>query len=162
MSTPALPPYLGSWDDLVNALLHDPFLGSGRGGRPHLTHTVASEMLRMGAGGSPVAGPRPEPWSPASAFISLVSLRVVAEQMPEGREAQYLGEFANRAIAELIDDYCGTHPRPWPWPGPPPWVFQIVSELAIAANAMQAGDLREGLMATAGTLAQRGLEVGGV
>jgi hypothetical protein len=127
-----------------------------------MTHALAPAMLRLQSAGTAVAGPSPDPWSPASAFIALTSLRVVADEMPKGRESEYLGEFANRAIAELIDDFCGTHPRPWPWPGPPPWVFQIVSDLAVTANSMQAGALRDGIMETAGTLAQRGLEVGGV
>jgi hypothetical protein len=34
VSTPVLPPYLGSYEDLVNALLHNPFLGGGRGPGP--------------------------------------------------------------------------------------------------------------------------------
>ena len=49
---PWVPPYFGTWEQLVNELLHNPFLGSGRGGYPPCVQT---NILRM-------ADPDPVPW----------------------------------------------------------------------------------------------------
>ena len=44
MSTPYVPPYFGSYEEIVNARLHDPFLGSGRSHRLPQTHIQADEL----------------------------------------------------------------------------------------------------------------------
>ena len=62
------------------------------------------------------------------------------------------------AIAEILDDWCGTPPRkwPWPWPGPPPWVWEIASELSMIANSLSAGSLRDGMLDVAAQVIQKG------
>ena len=40
MNQTQLPPYLGSWEDMVKALLHNPTLGSGGWPAPHGTTAI--------------------------------------------------------------------------------------------------------------------------
>jgi hypothetical protein len=151
VADPLLPPYLGSWQDLVNASLHNPFLGGGRGGHPPLTHL---EELRT----SPVAGPVPDPWLPAASYLlAAISVRDIAARIPNKEVGAQIGGQAERTIEQFLDDYCGTPPRvvPWPWPGPPPWVFQLVSQLALIGNSLQEGSLREGILNVAARALQR-------
>jgi len=154
MSTPWLPPYLGSWQDLVNSLEHDPFLGSDWRRQRVIHSTHAPDALDMRSAGPP----EPIPWSPAVSFLmSAISLKEVASKVPDGRLRSDLGRRADHAISEFIEDYCGTPPRrfPWPWPGPPPWVYSIVSELTMAANTFQEGSLRNEVLSVAGQIAQK-------
>src|SRR5690349_10172848 len=106
MSDPWVPPYFGSWNDLVNALLHNPFLGGGQDGgghgpRPMMAATVAGEgRYRM--------GPQPEPWFASTAtalLMSAINLKLVASQLPEGQGGQ-LGHAADRALSVYIDEFC--------------------------------------------------------
>ena|SRR5437868_2448454 len=156
MSIPWLPPYLGSWQDLINSLLHDPFLGSGRGrGFPY---AVAAPTYDPNPLPWRNAEPNPSPWSPAVSFLmSAISLKEVASKLPDGQLRNDLGKRADHAISTFIEDYCGTPPRriPWPWPGPPPWDYSIVSELAMAAHSFQEGSLRNEVLHVAGQIAQK-------
>jgi hypothetical protein len=158
MSIPWLPPYLGTWQDLINSLLNDPFLGSRRGhGFPY---GVAATDLIDDRWPPPLrkTEPNPSPWSPAvSLLMSAISMKEVAFKLPEGELRNDIGKRADHAISVFIDDYCGTPPRriPWPWPGPPPWVYSIVSELAMAANSFQEGSLRNEVLAVAGQITQK-------
>ena len=156
MSIPWLPPYLGTWQDLINSLLHDPFLGSRRGhGFPY---GVAAPMYEPNPSPWRNAEPSPSPWSPAvSLLMSAISMKEVASKLPDGELRNDIGKRADHAISMFIDDYCGTPPRriPWPWPGPPPWVYSIVSELAMAANSFQEGSLRNEILHVAGQIAQK-------
>ncbi len=49
-----VPPYFGSYERLLQELLHNPFLGSGQG-HPHLAHAEARFK------------PQPDPWHDAQA-----------------------------------------------------------------------------------------------
>src|SRR5215210_1687968 len=101
-------------------------------------------------------GPHPEPWrsSVVGAIISAVSIKEVAQRMREGNLGGQLAERSDRTISEIIDDYC-TPPWRWPWPGPPPWVLGAVEELAIVANSLQEGSMREELLGVAGRMLER-------
>ncbi len=148
---PWLPPYFVSRDDLIRALLHDPFLGSGEGPpRP--------QSLMPGA--RPYAmDPQPVPWCHVvEGFVAAVNVRDLASQVSDDGIRKDMERSANRSVAQLLDDYCGTPPRlwHWPWPGPPPWVFAIASELNAIANTMQEGGLRSGLQEIAGRVAAAG------
>jgi hypothetical protein len=91
-----------------------------------------------------------------SYLLAAVSLRDVATKVA-GEAGQTLAKQAERTIEQFLDDYCGTPPRvyPWPWPGPPPWVFQLISQLNLVANTLQAGSLREGLIEVAARAVER-------
>ncbi|WP_157131075.1 hypothetical protein [Burkholderia savannae] len=155
MSTPWLPPYLGSWDDLVKALLHNPSLG---GGHPHhLRAHLAARASEPPPTPWFAADPEPNPWSPATSFlISAIGLNQVARQMPEGQPRRDLSRSVDVAIADFIDDWCGTRPpgRPWPWPGPNPLTATLVSELGVAAQSFD-GAMREEVLQVAGRIVQK-------
>jgi hypothetical protein len=103
-------------------------------------------------------GPFPQPWrsSVVGAIISAVSVKEVAQRMQEGELGSQLAERFDRVISEIIDDYCTPPWRwPWPWPGPPPWVLGAVEELALVANSLQEGSMREELLGVAGRMMER-------
>jgi hypothetical protein len=138
MANPNLPPYLGSWDELVQALLHNPFLGSGRGPHPHLLQTHLERM-----------GPVPDPWSPASSlFVVAAALKDVVSRLPEGQKSQ-LGTAISQAAADWEDWFCGNGPRPRPH------VIETAGELLAFAGTLEAGALRTGIVREAGTLLEK-------
>jgi hypothetical protein len=103
------------------------------------------------------AGPRPEPWRVAvPQLIEAVQARDLARRL-EGPLQDQTIKSATAAIESVLDDWCGTPPRkwPWPWPGPPPWVWEIASELTVAANSLQPGSLQEGLLEVAAQVGQK-------
>src|SRR5262245_4862126 len=142
MSHPTLPPYLGSWDHLLRALLHDPFLGSGK--KP--VHKAVEAL--MAGPGSVEGDPMPTPWSAADAIASLVrlaGLREAVSALPQERRTRLIGS-VDAAIAAYIDDEICPPPRRWPIPGPHPWPFVVASELAVTANTFAEGALRTTLL----------------
>ncbi|MFT0174272.1 hypothetical protein ACLKMY_35685 [Paraburkholderia mimosarum] len=154
MSTPWLPSYFGSWDEFLNALRHNPFLGGDdpRNRRPHLAMRAEQPVPNPWR----VAGPEPDPWSPPTSFlISVIGLTQVARQMPEGQIRSELSKSAERAIADFVDG-CGTPTpgHPWPWPVPHPWVLTLVSELGIVAQSFD-GAMREDVLQVAGQIVQK-------
>src|SRR5689334_5514841 len=160
-----LPPYFGSWDDLIAALMHNPYLGSGHGppGPRHLMMSGGPGVSAAGPSTDPW-GPSPEPWRHVvQAFVAAVSVRDLASHVADQTVRQQMEASANHTITQLLEDYCGTPPRvwPWPWPGPPPWVIGIASELNAIANTVQEGSLRHGLHEVAGQVAARGFTARG-
>ena len=158
MSNPWLPPYLGSWEQLMAALLHNPFLGGGGGGIPPSTHPEAMMsspgIARLGLPGLGLE-PNPSPWvSAVSSLIAVISLREVASKMPDGQVKIGLSKRVDSAISSFIDD-CGTKHPGWPWPGPPPWAYPIASELAVAANTITEGNVRNEVLQVAGQIIER-------
>jgi hypothetical protein len=143
-----VPPYFGSYEQLVAELLNNPFLGSGRSG---LIPNGRSEELN------------PQPLPPRSPVISylgtLVSMQELSRNIANPAIAKQLAAGAETAFAAFLDDYCGTPPRqiPWPWPGPPPWVIALAAEVVSVANTYQAGAFRDGLLSMAGRIAEKGL-----
>jgi hypothetical protein len=98
-------------------------------------------------------GPFPEPWRiVVGEIVSAVSIKEVAQRMHEGEVGSQLVERYDGVISEVIDDFCGTRWRRWPWPGPPPWVLSAVEELALLANSLQEGSMREELLGVAGRM----------
>jgi hypothetical protein len=91
-------------------------------------------------------------------LLSEVSLKEVAERMPEGDEQIRLRERYARRVPEIIDDFCGTSWRhPIPVPGPRSWGLPAVEQLAAAAHSLQEGSMRDEVLRVAGELAQRAL-----
>src|SRR5215831_13332233 len=95
MSEPWVPPYFGSWEELVDSVLRsiNPPPG-GRGRRP-----PGARLMSYSPGASPwsrfggsVFEPNPEPWEPdphpwlppVSYLVSLLSLKEVIDKIPEG------------------------------------------------------------------------------
>jgi hypothetical protein len=154
MSTPILPSYFGSYEDLVNALLHNPSLGSGR----QSIHRLTADDVELNPQPLPPGPPDPLRNAAVRYLATLVGMKQVAGTIG-GEQGQQVGAAADTAIQAFLDDFCGTPPRriPWPWPGPPSWVLPLASELVSAANA-ESGAFREGLMQVAARVAEMGLQ----
>jgi hypothetical protein len=165
MSTPSLPSYMGSWEELIELLLNNPFLGSGSGILPstRVDPALMSSHGRALPGGA-ASSPIPVPWRSAlSALLGAISLREVANAMPEGYVKSEMNQRVDQTIADVIDDWCGTPPRliPWPWPGPPPWAYPIATSLAAMANTLQEGSMRTELLELAGRVVQKSFGLAG-
>jgi len=156
MGTPLLPPYLGSWNDLMRALLHDPFLGS-----PHRhLHTA---MLQARSASDPMPGwvagdPEPTPWLPAavSHLVRLASLKAAASSLSQASRAHLTSQI-DASIAAYIDEDICPPPRRWPFPGPPPGPLAVASELAMVANSLAEGSLRTDLLRVSGQIVEKAL-----
>jgi hypothetical protein len=136
MRKPVLPPYLGTWDELLQALLHNPFLGSGGGPRPLMQAYENSN-------------PQPQPWSPASAlFVMAAALKDVVSRLPEGQNSQ-LGSAISEAVEDWDDWYCGNGPRPRPH------VVETAGELLAFAGTLEAGSLRANIVRQAGVMLEK-------
>ena len=108
------------------------------------------------------ADPEPAPWRVAvGQLVQAVQARELAGKLPKALQEQTVRS-STAAVAEILDDWCGTPPRkwPWPWPGPPPWVWDIVSELSGIANSLPAGGLRDGLLDAAAQAVQKAMPQG--
>jgi hypothetical protein len=150
MNAPTLPPYLGSWDELVKALLNQPFLGSGQGRIPP---RLGAEMFREGG---PEMGPQPDPWffsTATSLFTSLIAMKQVASHL--GGESRGFERAADQALEDLLDDFCGTPPHI----PPSPWPFAIGVELIAFARALPEGELRNTIIIVGGKVIQRSVGV---
>jgi hypothetical protein len=152
MPEPWVPPYFGSWVELLQYVLHNP-LGP-RGG--HLPTTHAPQAMEINALPQDPVPVHARPWHlVVSALVTAVNAKVLAGTL-KGAAQKQAEEAANSAIAQILDDYCGTPPKavPWPYPGPPPWLIPIATELSAIANMVQAGPLRDGLNNVAGQVIQ--------
>lgn len=114
--------------------------------------------------------PQPLPPRWAYAVAAATELAKRADLMADLGRASGSGGGAARWVAELVDDICGTPPRPWPWPWPwprPNWLIDPVdsADLAVVASVLDAaagqvmdGDLSRGLEDQVGRLAEVALE----
>jgi hypothetical protein len=142
MANPSLPPYLGTWEELVQALLHNPFLGGGRGPHPHALEALKERL-----------GPAPDPWSPtASLLVLAASLRDLASHLPEGQKG--LGAAISQTVADWEDGIC-------PPPRPRPHVIAAAVELLAFADTIEAGSLRTNMVREAGTILEKSFATGG-
>lgn len=160
MTTPWLPLYLGSYDELFKKLLRDPLLASGRLGPPWRATTddapVQLESLRWH---------KPESKQEVIvAFVNAVAAKETAAAMPAGSAKTALDDSAEKSIRALIDDYCGTRPVGPPLPYPVPWIygFEIATALVWVANGFPDSDMRNSLISVAGRLAERTYAAGQV
>ncbi len=139
MSNPSLPPYLGSWEELLRALLHNPFLGSGKTGPPELleaeTRRSGRELVDQSAA--------------VSLFVSGIGLKEVASKLSDAKLRNDISQAADQAIANFEDDYCGTQPHPHPR------ALLTAVELAAFASSLQEGNLRNEVFRVAGEIIQK-------
>src|SRR5262245_48682103 len=166
MSTPWIPLYFGSWREFINSLLHNPFLGAAAPAPPPsdprpTPHPEPHPEARRGAEPVPspwsVSEPVPSPWRIAVAtIVALVGTRQVAHGLPEGRLKENMTADLDQAVSDIIDDWCGTKPRPWPpHTGPQAEIATLVAALGVAAQAFGASGMREDLLRVAGQLVQK-------
>jgi hypothetical protein len=167
MATPTLPPYLGSWDSLLNSLLHNPFLGSSRPQPPrfHTEKATRSESLYNVIHLPP--GIFPPSWvetiRPAVEYaVGLINLQQLARQAKSPESQKILSGFAEQAIADFEDDLCPPYRHfPVGWPPPQPWWLLVAVELISVANASTSAEYRESILQLAGQIAERGLAASG-
>jgi hypothetical protein len=81
----------------------------------------------------------------------LVGMKELAETTGNREFGKKLAASVESALAQFIDDYCGT---PWPLPGGPPWASILAAELVSEANT-QTGSFRSGLMQLAARVAEK-------
>ena len=167
MSTPWVPPYLGSWDDLVKSLLHNPFLGSGT------HHPLLAYFQRPPHIGPPDPGPldvasflnpgvisslNPQPLPPrwlTSIFVTQLAVKDLTSRLPKEQGGEITSNI-EQAIADEIDFVCGNVPHVHgPVPGPNPYPFAIAAELNLVANTMQEGTLRNAVVQLAGQIVNK-------
>jgi hypothetical protein len=148
-----VPPYFGSYEQLVAALLNDPFLGSPHSNNPKHDASAEHELNPQ-----PLP-PSPDPFRNAAVryLAGLVSMQELARATDNEQLRNELNAGAEAGIQAFMDDFCGTPPRriPWNWPGPPPWVSVLAAQVVSAANT-QTGTMREGLLQVAGRIAAAG------
>lgn len=114
-------------------------------------------------------GPQPDPWR-AAMFARLTIDQAVSQyQLAEallGREAAgRASEAARSQIQAFVDEWCGTHPRPWPrpWPWPPvldPKTVQPAELLVAGAQFETAAQLKNPLQETFSAAAAQLIDVG--
>lgn len=155
MSRPWVPPYFGSWQELINSLLHNPYLATAAPAPPPSDPHSPPRAPPRG----PAGGPQPSPLRITHAtLVALVGTGQVARALPEGRLKQEMTAGLDRAVADVIDDWCGTRPRPWPphpGPGPRADTATLVAALGVAAQTFGASGMRDDLLRVAGQLVQK-------
>jgi hypothetical protein len=163
MSHPQLPPYLGSWEELVNALLHNPTLGSGAGGPHRMAQRQSAFTDFPNPDDTSVSHhhpPRPNEFT--SVLLAQLSLRQAAARLPKEQGNDVMARI-DQTVADEIDFICGNGiPILWlnpPGPPPPNWMYSVVvSELVLIANTLQTGGLRSDVERVAGSLLEAGLK----
>jgi hypothetical protein len=102
---------------------------------------------------------RHHPKGAAAFLVSAASTIDAAANMTNPGAAEQIVASAQNAIAQFLDsdDIC----PPWPYPGPPPWLIDLASDLAIIANALQAGSLRTAVLKVAGQVLDRAQTIAG-
>jgi hypothetical protein len=128
---PNLPSYLGTWEELVQALLNNPK-------QPLLLQPLTERK-----------GPQPDPWSPASALLVVAAgLKDIVSRLQEGQKSQ-LGTATIGAADDWEDWYCGNGPRPGPH------VIETAGEMLAFAGTLGAGALRSAIVREAGILLEK-------
>jgi hypothetical protein len=146
---PPAPACFGSWEDLINALMHNPTPGDDRAGD---LAAIQSET----EGRQPEhQEPDPVPWRGAvTDLVRLACLKAAASEMAEGPAQTALLESAERGITTQIKELWRPH-RHRHWPGPPAWVFVIAATLMFAADTVQDGNVQNELHRIASQMVQQ-------
>jgi hypothetical protein len=151
----------------VNPAVWDAIIPHG----PRVAHSAA--VLRFAPGAEVALNPQPLP--PEEALL-VASAQVAHEIASAAINAEAAGNDASRLVAQAIDDWCGTRPRPFPIPWPRPWPFpwppdpephpdwdigasRVIGALSLAsvASRMQEGGARDALAKGAEQLLDAGL-----
>jgi hypothetical protein len=172
MTTPYVPPYFGSWEELVRSLINNPFLGGGTQ-TPHPLLAYMLQQQRPPHIGPPDPGPmdianflrtgitselNPQPLPPrsiTSLFVFQLAVRDLTSRLPKEQGAEMTARL-DEAVSDEIDFVCGNVPHPHPpIPGPSPFAFTVAGELNLIGNTMQEGSLRTSVTQLASQIANR-------
>lgn len=115
---------------------------------PTFSHEVGHLAGAFGRFG--LAALNPQPLPPRFAYVAALGHAAVLRAELIGELSAELGDRAgsaqtrgaSRYLSDLLDDWCGTPPRPfpWPWPGPrPEWAREALGAIdhVILASAFQ-------------------------
>jgi len=140
--TPSFGPGSVIWGQIMQVLLDHPelFPGWPRSSGPGHPHGADLAERKL--------APQPSPAKTASVLLNQLSLKEIALKLPEGSAKSNMLRGIDAAIADELDE-CGTPWPGWHWPGPPPWIYEVVSILGMAANSFQAGYLKQETFAIA-------------
>jgi hypothetical protein len=94
-----------------------------------------------------------------SALLSAVSIHQVADHLTDKGLAQQFNNAASNAIAEEIDDICGTPPHPFPWPHHY-LALEVAAQIATAAAGTNNQHTKTQLGKIATKLSERAREIG--
>ena len=117
------------------------------------------------------AGPHPDPWKGALLARFEIDRMVGLARMVEAVDGNRRQDGIRRQLAEIIDEWCGTPPRPR-WPLPWPFPFSLREDFSIgpidlvmmgvqfhkAAEALRDSPLAEDFSAAANRLTKTGLQ----
>jgi hypothetical protein len=150
-----LPPYLGSEEQLIQELLHNPFLGSSH----NPPHRLMADRAAVRESSQPQSGGGNIAQHVAALLVSAAAAKDTASAVSNKETANQITSSAENAITQVLDDFCETPPRAvsWPHPWPPPWIGEIASQLTVAANSLQAGSLRTSLLQISGRVIETGM-----
>jgi hypothetical protein len=152
MSTPWVPSYFGSWEELVNSLLHNPFLGSGthhpllnyvQQRIPHIPPDPGPLDIASFLNPGIISALNPQPLPPrsiSSILLYQVAVRDLTSRLPKEQGAEVTARL-DQAIADEIDFVCGNGPHP-PIPRPSPYAFAVAAELNLIGATLQEGNIR--------------------
>ena len=158
MDAPWVPPYFGSYEQLVQELLGNPFLGGGPPPRPRV------EALS--------ADPVPDPWrvrrgrlpstvtmADRSGRLSGFGARLARSRSQRGRSGERRSCAAPTARSTSSSTTIAEPPgiRRGRCRGPGPWVFGLASQLSLIASSLQEGGLRNAVLAAAGRVVSKGV-----
>jgi hypothetical protein len=109
--------------------------------------------------------PQPNPWRSALLARSVID-RVVAQwQMAGAEQMDGATENIRTYLRDVVDDFCGTRPRPWPRPWP--WQLTLdsaqlnpVDLLVAGAQFQRAADLQSPMQKDFSSAADRLFEAG--
>lgn len=96
--------------------------------------------------------------------VRAAAVKELASALPSPLQDQVMDR-ANRAISNIIDDYCATTvpfvPRPWPMPSPP--ALELATQLTILANTViHDGKMRTEILQIASQLATKAYDTAGI
>ncbi len=111
--------------------------------------------------GNIIAGPVPDPWRFIGNVVSVLGVKAAVRVMRDEAAQKRLGRSFDSKLNALLEEYCGTVPRPLPhpWPGPHPHVYTTAAQLALLAHSLPAGEMRDDVLGVSADLVQRAEEL---
>jgi len=110
---------------------------------------------------NPTTEPSPDPWRFIGSIVSILGVKAAARGLRDEAVRKRAVRGLDSKLKALLDDRCGTVPRPLPhpWPGPHPHVYTSAAQLALLAHSFPAGEMRDDLLGVSADLLQRAEEL---
>jgi hypothetical protein len=88
----------------------------------------------------------------ATGVVALIGLKLVAGRVPNERLRVEMLAGVDRALNQLIDDYCGTPPHPH-WLGSQADTVTLIGRLGVVAQGYPDAAMRDGILEVAARIA---------